>query len=128
MIGYKVMASWLQRMLQHPSTQPLILLAVAVVGVAMDHSLRDLDTTLAKQTQLVEQLKVDLQVFKASSSAVTDRLTGRMDLVEQRVQDMDARLRRREHEFEENLSRQRRAMDVWERAHDESQRERLRRR
>lgn len=118
MIWYKMAWAWLQRALQNPTVHSLILVAVAVVGIELERSMNDLDAGLEKQTEAVEQLKTDLQVFKASSSAVTDKLDGRVDLVEQRVRDMDDRLRRREAEFETMLTRQRRAMDAWEAAFD----------
>lgn len=125
--AYQKFATLVGRLTRDPTAQSVLLLAVAVVGLMMDSSLGDLNRTsrelgeqvgeldkrVAAQTEVVAQLKIDLQVLKATGQAESARLAERIGAIEQRQREMETRQRERDAVFDMAARRHERAMEEW---------------
>lgn len=127
--AYQKIVPLIGRLVQHPTVQSLLLVAVAAVGLLMDSSLSDLnkhiagldtsvgelDKRVAAQTEVVTQLKIDLQVLKATGQAESARVGERIGAIEQRVREIETRQRERDAVFDRKYEEHQRAMEQWER-------------
>lgn len=126
--AYRHLAAVVGRLAQNPTTQTAFLAVVAIVGLMMDSSLGslnrtsqalgtqvgELDKRVAAQTEVVAQLKIDLQVLKATGQAESARVGERIGELEQRMRDLETRQRERDAVFDAAARRHERAMQEWE--------------
>lgn len=125
--AYRHLAAVVGRLAQNPTTQTAFLAVVAIVGLMMDSSLGDLNRTslalgtqvgeldkrVAAQTEVVAQLKIDLQVLKATGQVESARVGERIGEIEQRMREMESRQRERDAVFDAAARRHERAMQEW---------------
>jgi hypothetical protein len=125
--AYQKLIPLLGRLVQHPAAQSALLVAVALVGLLMDSSLGDLnkdisglstsvaalDERVADQTEVVTQLKIDLQVLQATGQADSARMGERIGAIEQRVREMESRQRERDAVFDHAFDEYKRSMSEW---------------